>query len=479
MRTRRHGEGARGRGEAFSRRREKEKECATREDGGDDEDDGRKGFVVVSIALGAESRSRSRTIDDADDVETTGAQRERADRGERDDARGREEEEEAKKRAEAIDAAKFEQLKSYPKGALRDDPNELERALREAKAALEKDPNDANAKTRAARLEGKKRRMIDEFGKTTIDDGARRSGARPMGHDDDHWFMNDASGASGRVTDADTAPGASRRPPPRTITSISCERFPPCPRVTSIASVRSSPETIRRRCKTLWSFREVARTRAWRRRRVAASTRLKRIASPYFGTPRRTSWKSVRTTWRNTATAWRLGTDSSRRVCGERGRGRRRGGVDVRRGARTRDVRTGGDDGVRREDGERRENREERDDDDADGASGIETGTETGTDQTVVDAEKIGGGGATATNAGGEPEKMDDDDDVGRRLREADARVKFAEEAAAHAAAQTRNLFACMTAAGVVYVVTRRGARKKFAAIARRLRRDSKGEHLG
>jgi len=82
-------------------------------------------------------------------------------------------------------------------------------------------------------------------------------------------------------------------------------------------------------------------------------------------------------------------------------------------------------------------------------------------------------------NAGGEPEKMDDDDDVGRRLREADARVKFAEEAAAHAAAQTRNLFACMAAAGVVYVVTRRGARKKFAAIARRLRRDSKGEHLG
>ena len=86
---------------------------------------------------------------------------------------------------------------------------------------------------------------------------------------------------------------------------------------------------------------------------------------------------------------------------------------------------------------------------------------------------------AKTTNAGGEPEKMDDDDDVGRRLREADARVKFAEEAAAHAAAQTRNLFACMTAAGVVYVVTRRGARKKFAAIARRLRRDSKGEHLG
>ena len=406
-----------------------------------------------------------------------------ADRGERDDARGREEEEEAKKRAEAIDAAKFEQLKSYPKGALRDDPNELERALRKAKAALEKNPNDANAKTRAARLEGKKRRMIDEFGKTTIDDGARRSGARSMGHDDDHWFMNDASGASG--TSYRRRHGAGR-----VSSSTAKDNYEYLLR--KIPTVSKSyfdcvGQIITRDDKAaLQNFMEFSGSRAYEsvaspacRREYA--TQKDRVAS-FWNAEEDVMEKCANDVAKHcdgvevgyglvASCLWRARDEDAAAVestCGEA-----LARVTFAPAATTASA-------EKTENGEKTEKSEMTTMPMARVESKPEPKPEPKPELTKPSSTlKKSAAAAKTTNAGGEPEKMDDDDDVGRRLREADARVKFAEEAAAHAAAQTRNLFACMTAAGVVYVVTRRGARKKFAGIARRLRRDSKGEHLG
>ena len=403
-----------------------------------------------------------------------------ADRGERDDARGREEEEEAKKRAEAIDAAKFEQLKSYPKGALRDDPNELERALREAKAALEKNPNDANAKTRAARLEGKKRRMIDEFGKTTIDDGARRSGARSMGHDDDHWFMNDASGASG------TTSYRRRHGAGRVSSTTAKDNYEYLLR--KIPTVSKSyfdcvGQIITRDDKAaLQNFMEFSGSRAYEsvaspacRREYA--TQKDRVAS-FWNAEEDVVEKCANDVAKHcdgvevgyglvASCLWRARDEDAAAVestCGEA-----LARVTFAPAATTASA-------EKTENGEKTEKSEMP----TMPTARVESKPEPKPEPTKPSSTlKKSAAAAKTTNAGGEPEKMDDDDDVGRRLREADARVKFAEEAAAHAAAQTRNLFACMTAAGVVYVVTRRGARKKFAAIARRLRRDSKGEHLG
>ena len=407
-----------------------------------------------------------------------------ADRGERDDARGREEEEEAKKRAEAIDAAKFEQLKSYPKGALRDDPNELERALREAKAALEKNPNDANAKMRAARLEGKKRRMIDEFGKTMIEDGARRSGARSMRHDDDHWFMNDASSASG------TTSYRRRHGAGRVSSTTAKDNYEYLLR--KIPTVSKSyfdcvGQIITRDDKAaLQNFMEFSGSRAYEsvaspacRREYA--TQKDRVAS-FWNAEEDVVEKCANDVAKHcdgvevgyglvASCLWRARDEDAAAVestCGEA-----LARVTFAPAATTASA-------EKTENGEKTEKTEMTTMPMARVESKPETKPEPKPELTKPSSTlKKSAAAAKTTNAGGEPEKMDDDDDVGRRLREADARVKFAEEAAAHAAAQTRNLFACMTAAGVVYVVTRRGARKKFAGIARRLRRDSKGEHLG
>jgi hypothetical protein len=83
----------------------------------------------------------------------------------------------------------------------------------------------------------------------------------------------------------------------------------------------------------------------------------------------------------------------------------------------------------------------------------------------------------TSKESGEEPEKLDSD--VQRKLREAEAKIQLAEEAAAHAAQQSRNLVVVVLLVCAVYVVSRKTVRKKLSSAIRKLRRDSKGEHLG
>lgn len=427
------------------------------------------------------SRGRAPTTRRRASTPTPSKTKSPTDDAEREDARRRqrdEDEEAAKKRAEAIDAAKFEQLKSYPKGALREDPNELERALRDARDAAEKNPEDAAARARAERLERQKRRMIDEFGTTTVDDD--RS-ARSRRGDDDHWFMK-SDDEFGTTTSYRRRRGARRRVSATAAKENYEYLLRKIPTVSKSYFDCVGQIITRDDAAALEHFIEFSGNRAYE---SAASPECRR---EYASTKAR-----VVSFWNAEEDVARACADDVVKHCD---------GVEAGYGlitsclwkAREKDagaVATACGEALARADAKtptateevvasektREETREEtaqipvraRPIDSKESTRGKEPNST----EPAATPKK-----SSESTEGGEPEKMDDDD-VARRLREADARVKFAEEAAAHASAQTRNLFACMMAAGVVYVVTRRGARKKLAAIARRLRRDSKGEHLG
>ena len=398
---------------------------------------------------------------------------------EREDARRRqqdEDEEAAKKRAEAIDDAKFEQLKSYPKGALREDPNELERALRDARDAAEKNPEDAAARAHAERLERKKRRMIDEFGTTTVDDD--RS-ARSRNGDDDHWFMK-SNDEFGTTTSYRRRRGARRRVSAtaakenyeyllRKIPTVSKSYFDCVGQIITrddAAALQNFIEFSGNRAYESVASPECRREYASKKARVVSFWNAEEDIARACADDVVKHCDGVEAGYGLIASClWKAREKDAGAVATECGEALAR--VDAKTPTATETVVASED---TREDTRKTAQIPVR-------ARPIESkestrGKEPNSTEPAATPKK-----SSESTTGGEPEKMDDD--VARRLREADAKVKFAEEAAAHASAQTRNLFACMTAAGVVYVVTRRGARKKLAAIARRLRRDSKGEHLG
>ena len=79
--------------------------------------------------------------------------------------------------------------------------------------------------------------------------------------------------------------------------------------------------------------------------------------------------------------------------------------------------------------------------------------------------------------AGSEPVKGDATEH--KKVREANAKLKLAEDAEAHASAQSRNLIAFIMFAGFAYVASRKGMRKRITNAVRKLRRETKGDHLG
>ena len=404
-------------------------------------------------------------------TKTNDAQREDARRRQRD-----EDEEAAKNRAEAIDAAKFEQLKSYPKGALREDPNELERALRDARDAAEKNPEDAAAQARVEQLERKKRRMINEVGTTTMNDD--RS-ARSRNGDDDHWFMK-SNDEFGTTTSYRRRRGARRRVSAtaakenyeyllRKIPTVSKSYFDCIGQIITrddAAALENFIEFSGNRAYESAASPECRREYASKKARVVSFWNAEEDIARACADDVVKHCDGVEAGYGLIASClWKAREKDAGAVATECGEALAR--VDTKTPTATETVVPSKN---TREDTRETAQIPVR-------ARPIESkesarGKEPKSTEPAATPKK-----SSESTMDGEPEKMDDD--VARRLREADARVKFAEEAAAHASAQTRNLFACMMAAGVVYVVTRRGARKKLAAIARRLRRDSKGEHLG
>ncbi|MGA0025915.1 MAG: hypothetical protein ACO3IJ_00420 [Steroidobacteraceae bacterium] len=90
---------------------------------------------------------------------------------------------------------------------------------------------------------------------------------------------------------------------------------------------------------------------------------------------------------------------------------------------------------------------------------------------------RSGVSGHASEEAGAEPVK--DDAREHNKIREANAKLKLAEDAETHASAQSRNLVVFIMVAGFVYVASRKGMRKRITSAVRKARRETKGEHLG
>ena len=77
-----------------------------------------------------------------------------------------------------------------------------------------------------------------------------------------------------------------------------------------------------------------------------------------------------------------------------------------------------------------------------------------------------------------EPALSKSTEDLEAKLREANARIKLAEAAAAHASAQTRNFVFLLIFVAIAYGVTRKGSRRRIVFILKKLRLSQKGAQL-
>jgi FtsZ-interacting cell division protein ZipA len=74
--------------------------------------------------------------------------------------------------------------------------------------------------------------------------------------------------------------------------------------------------------------------------------------------------------------------------------------------------------------------------------------------------------------------KSSDSEDLEAKLREANARIKLAEEAAAHASAQTRNFVLLLMFCATSFGITRKGSRRRMVFMFKKLRLSQKGAQL-
>lgn len=404
-------------------------------------------------------------------------QRKEADEKKRQDA------EENEERQRLIEERAFAQLKSFPKGTLARDPNQLEEDIKAVKQKLAEEPNNEVLNERLAKLERDKKTMIQGASTMGLNMGGAAMGVSDKESAEDHWFMK---GDQGDRTTYRKQHRERRFQSAKDAYEYLLKKIPVAARsyydcVEQIASAEEKTAFMRfvefggrdgigkeatfsRECIAEIKTAKRRIYEFWQAEKdvvAACDVELKQnCANVEHGSGLITSclWKVKTNSSLSSscvasldainlapATAHATAADDVKEVVSKE---------DVAPKQRDIDAKTREPVGKPEEKGKEEESKEPE----------------------VVRENKFAKFHADKTplEPGQEPEKG-----VQAKLREAEARLKLAEEAAAHAAAQSRNLFTFLIFAGFIYVVSRKGIRKNVTGIVRRLRREAKGDHLG
>ncbi len=415
----------------------------------------------------------------------------RAERESKEEAKREKEEAEAQAKQEVIERAeqmKFDALKSFPKGTLANDPEKLENDIAAVEAKLKEEPDNVMYQKRLQKLNGDKKRMINAAGDLGFRGGALEAGEQK----EDHWFMNDDRG--GR-TSYRNRNGRRHRAPQQNAKDMYDHLMKKIPVISRsyfdcVEYVIKSEEKV-----ALETFMEFGKpggrksiiTKECHQEYKAAQARVyefwhaeekvkdaceadikencggvqsgyglitsclwdvKSMPSASLAKPCEESLNILHVPL---PSAQPIKAMKSKQTEEETHVEEEKVHVEAKK-VHVEEERPHAAE-VAREEAKR------------DGAKVIEKPQLTRSNR------------PTSQKSGEEPEKVDQD--VKLKLREAEAKIQLAEDAAAHSAQQSRNLVIVMLLACALYAASRKTVRKKFSNAIRKLRRDSKGEHLG
>jgi len=415
----------------------------------------------------------------------------RADRESREEAKREKEEAEAQARQEAAERAeqmKFDALKSFPKGTLANDPAKLEDDIAAVEAKLKEEPDNVMYQKRLQKLNGEKKRMINAAEDLGFTGGALAAGEQK----EDHWFMNDDGGGH---TSYRNRNGRRHRAPQQSAKDMYDHLMQKIPVISRsyfdcVGYVIKSEEKI-----ALESFMEFGKpgghksivTNECRQEYKAAQARV----FEFWHAEEKVKKACEVDIKENcggvqsghgliTSCLWdvkSVPSSSLAKPCEESLNALHVPQPSAKPIKAMKSEHAEEETHVEEEKVHVEEEKVQVEEEHPHTAEVAREEAKRDEAKVIEKPRLTQSNRPTSQKSGEEPEKVDQD--VKLKLREAQAKIQLAEEAAAHSAQQSRNLVIVMLLACAVYTVSRKAVRKKLSNAIRKLRRDSKGEHLG